>query len=191
MGMTTLKRKQLRHISENWTVFVAMLSIYGLAFSSCSMTCRRPIRLQFQWLLHAYHQIQVEEDGRILHVDNPPAAMDVHLLLPEEVTFHQTDRYDPEPESTQGRWQNTWHLTASTKSPDRTGQFLAVLLPYRKQQGQSLPSVESLLGRGCRGRAAETHRRIARHRGLSHRYATSRGAMRWHRKSRLRFRSRL
>ena len=110
-----------------------------------------PDAAQFQWLLHAYNQIQLEEDARILHVHNAPAAMKVHLLLPEEMTFHQTDKYDPEPESTQGRWQNTWHLTASTTSAARTGRFLAVLLPYREQQGRSLPSVESLRGEGAVG----------------------------------------
>ena len=61
----------------------------------------------FQWLLHAYQEIQVDEASRSLRITNPPAAMNVHLLLPEEVSFSQTDKYEPEPESTKGRWENT------------------------------------------------------------------------------------
>ncbi|HIE51291.1 MAG TPA: DUF4962 domain-containing protein [Armatimonadetes bacterium] len=103
----------------------------------------------FQWLLHAYDQIQVDEARRFLRIERPPAAMNVHLLLPTEVTFSQTDKYDPEPES--GRWENTWHLTASTVRPQTTVQFLSVLLPHRLGREATLPKVELLRGEGALG----------------------------------------
>jgi len=112
---------------------------------------RAPKPARFQWLLHAYHQIDVDEASRILRVKNAPAAMDVHLLLPERVSFSQTDRYDPEPESTKGRWENTWHLTAGTVSPARATQFLTVLLPHRDGQEAALPKVELVRGTGAAG----------------------------------------
>jgi hypothetical protein len=110
-----------------------------------------PEPARFQWLLHAYRQISIDEAYRILRVENAPAAMNVHLLLPDKVDFTQTDKYDPEPEPTKGRWSNTWHLTASTVTPSRTARFLAVLLPHRRGKENLLPKVEPLQGQGAVG----------------------------------------
>jgi len=110
-----------------------------------------PKPAQFQWLLHAYNRIAITEATRVLRVVNPPAAMDVHLLLPEKVSFTQTDRYEPEPESIAGDWSNTWHLTASTTEPARQARFLAVLLPYREGKEAGLPRVELIQGAGAVG----------------------------------------
>jgi hypothetical protein len=106
---------------------------------------------QFQWLLHAHNRIDISESDRLLRVTNSPAAMDVHLLLPEALKFTQTDEYDPEPEPTKGSWVNTWHLTASTATPSRDAYFLAVLLPHREGAEDELPSVELLRGAGSVG----------------------------------------
>jgi hypothetical protein len=110
-----------------------------------------PRSARFQWLLHAYNRIQTSEGSRVLHVVNAPAAMDVHLLLPEDVSLGQTDKYEPEPESTAGRWSNTWHLTASTVAPAPTAQFLAVLLVCRDGKQSALPCVKLLRGSGAVG----------------------------------------
>ncbi|MBC8874114.1 MAG: DUF4962 domain-containing protein [Planctomycetes bacterium] len=112
---------------------------------------RAPEPARFQWLLHAYKQINVDETSRTLRVENAPAAMDVHLLLPDKVDFTQTDKYEPEPESTKGRWSNTWHLTASTAAPAQSAHFLAVLLPHRQGKEDTLPKVELLSGQGAVG----------------------------------------
>jgi hypothetical protein len=77
--------------------------------------------------------------------------MDVHLLLPESVEFTQTDRYDPEPESTAGQWQNTWHLTASTTQPAASQHFLAVMLVHRSDEPSDLPTIELVEGTGSLG----------------------------------------
>ncbi len=106
---------------------------------------------QFQWLLHAYRQIQVHETARVLRVENDPAAMNVHLLLPDDVEFTQTDRYQPEPEPIARQWENTWHLTASTTAPARGKQFLAVMLVHRRGQESTLPTVELVPGTGAVG----------------------------------------
>jgi hypothetical protein len=112
---------------------------------------RAPEPARFQWLLHAYKRIGVDETRRILRVENAPAAMNVHLLLPDKVDFVQTDKYDPEPESTKGRWSNTWHLTASTMTPAPSAQFLTVLLPHRQGEEDLLPRVEPVPGQGAVG----------------------------------------
>jgi len=112
---------------------------------------RAPGPARFQWLLHAYKQIDVDETTRVLRIENSPAAMNVHLLLPDKVDFTQTDKYEPEPESTKGRWLNTWHLTASTAAPARSTRFLAVLMPHRQGKEDTLPKVELLPGQGAAG----------------------------------------
>ncbi|MBI4604807.1 MAG: DUF4962 domain-containing protein [Planctomycetes bacterium] len=105
----------------------------------------------FQWLLHAYDRMRVDERGRAIRIERAPAAMDVRLLLPEEVAFAQTDRYDPAPEDAKGAWIDTWHLAASTVRPEARGRFLAVLLPHKLGGEAALPRVELLQGRGAAG----------------------------------------
>jgi hypothetical protein len=105
----------------------------------------------FQWMLHAYHQIQIDQSQGVLRVENGPAAMDVHLLLPAEVEFSQTDQYDPPPESPAGQWRNTWHLTASTIQPQAAQQFLAVMLVHRADEPAELPMVQLVEGSGALG----------------------------------------
>ena len=107
----------------------------------------------FQWLLHAYDKIKVDDQGRKLRIERAPAAMDVRLLLPEAITFLQTDKYDPEPERLKGRgeMQNTWHLTASTIQPSTSAQFLSVLMPHRLGAESKLPKIELVPGKGALG----------------------------------------
>ncbi|MGB4729078.1 MAG: DUF4962 domain-containing protein [Thermogutta sp.] len=106
---------------------------------------------QFQWLLHAYNQIKIDETRQILNITNEPAALQVHLLLPEKLEFSQTDRYDPEPEPIARDWQNTWHLTAATPAPAQRVHYLAVFLPHRVGQSATLPRVELIRGEGAVG----------------------------------------
>lgn len=110
-----------------------------------------PQPTRFQWLLHAYRKIQVDSAAGVLRVQNAPAAMKVHLLAPDDVEFTQTDRYDPEPESTAGDWKNTWHLTASTTAAAQRQQFLAVMLVHHQGEESALPQVERVSGRGAVG----------------------------------------
>lgn len=110
-----------------------------------------PQAVRFQWLLNAYARIGLSHGSQVLRITNAPAAMEVHLLLPEKVDFTQTDRYDPEPEATAGKWSNTWHLTASPTAPQRQARFLAVFLPHRAGQEKQLPRVELVQGTGAVG----------------------------------------
>jgi len=112
---------------------------------------RSPKPARFQWLLHAYNRVAIDQERRILRVENAPAAMDVHLLLPDKVDFAQTDKYDPEPETIRGACPNTWHVTAGTTAPAQSAQFLAVLLPHRQGKEDTLPKVELVEGTGAVG----------------------------------------
>jgi len=110
-----------------------------------------PKAATFQWLLHAREKIGI--DGRVLHVRRDPAAMDVHVLLPQKVRFTQTDKYDPEPEGSvgRGRYVNTWHLTAATAAPAETARFLTVFLVRRSDRKTKLPTVRLAAGKGAVG----------------------------------------
>ncbi len=106
---------------------------------------------RFQWLLHACHEMQVREGERRILVRNDPAAMEVILLEPGELTFTQTNRYMPEPELPPGSWENTWHLQAETVPRSSTGRFLAVLLVHRVGEEQNMPQVSPLIATGGSG----------------------------------------
>jgi hypothetical protein len=112
---------------------------------------RAPKPARLQWLLHAYNRIAVDDATRMLRIENDPAVMNVHLVLPEKVDFTQTDRYEPEPETVAGRWENTWHLSAGTTAPAEQAVFLAVLLPHRKGHEDRLPKVDFVPGNGAVG----------------------------------------
>ena len=114
------------------------------------LAAAKPVK--FQWLLHAYEKIGIDEQSRILHVKREPAAMEVRLLLPTNLSLSQTDRYEPEPERVKkGEIKNSWHLTASTAEAAETGQFVAVFLPHRVGGESSLPKAELVRGENCVG----------------------------------------
>ncbi|MGB2823123.1 MAG: hypothetical protein WBF17_19215, partial [Phycisphaerae bacterium] len=96
---------------------------------------------------------RIEIDGQVLRVRRDPAAMDVHLLMPEGVRLSQTDKYDPQPEAMpkRGRYSDTWHLTAGTVTPALTGQFLSVFLVHRKGAASGLAKVRVQAGTGAVG----------------------------------------
>jgi hypothetical protein len=106
----------------------------------------------FQWLLHAHDRIGI--DGPVLHVRRDPAAMDVHLLLPQQLDISQTDQYDPPPETVPEKhiqYRNTWHLTAATATAATTTQFLSTFVVYRAQGEAKPPEVRLLEGSGAVG----------------------------------------
>lgn len=105
----------------------------------------------YQWLLHAYDRINVDERNRVLDIRRDPAGMKTVLLEPADIRLSQTDRYVPEPESTVAAPKNTWHLTASTTQPATSGRFLAVLMPYRAGRDAALPHAALVRGRGAIG----------------------------------------
>jgi hypothetical protein len=106
----------------------------------------------FQWLLHAYDRIAVDETRQLLTIRREPAAMNVRLLLPADLTFSQTDQYEPAPERVKpGEIKNTWHLTAATSSPAATAQFLAVFAPYRADSEPPVTKAEPIPAKGAIG----------------------------------------
>ena len=104
----------------------------------------------FQWLLHAYEQMQIEPASQKIKVIHAPATMEVQLLRPAGLTFSQTDKYKPEPENIKGKWNDTWHLKASTTKAESSIQFLAILTPHKADQTPGL-KMELLESSGALG----------------------------------------
>ncbi|NQT87846.1 hypothetical protein HQ560_13855, partial [bacterium] len=99
----------------------------------------------FEWGLHALEQMRVDEGKRSVLVQRGKARLDARVLLPESLTFGQTDKFDPPPED--GK-PNQWHLTASTRAKATEARFLTVLRPYRAGKGDALPELRRLEGAG-------------------------------------------
>lgn len=111
-----------------------------------------PAPSTFQWLLHAYDRMDIEEPARRVRVRREPAAMEVRFLLPASLSFAQTDRYEPEPERVKrGEIKNTWHLTAGTAEAEAGMRFLTVLMPYRIGDEARLPRTDLVSADGAIG----------------------------------------
>jgi hypothetical protein len=88
----------------------------------------------FEYWLHAINEFRIKDQRNIeTKVGDVVCAIDI--LLPDGLTFTQTDQYDPNP------WPNIktreWHLTACTPTKTRTVEFVALYRPQRA--GESVP----------------------------------------------------
>lgn len=104
----------------------------------------------YQWLLHSFDKMEVS--GNRISVRRNHASLDAVVLLPENVEMSLTDKYDPEPEvvdSAPRRYKNSWHLTAATPRPHKSGCFLSVLMVAKKGNENQLPTPKVLEGNGC------------------------------------------
>ena len=108
----------------------------------------------YQWLLHAERQIAVDEAQQTVVAAGEKGACRVALLAPENLSFSQTDEFDPPAK----RWRkdrkfdmpNQWHLTASTREPAASQRFLAVIEVTR--QGEPFAArVEAVSDQGWLG----------------------------------------
>jgi hypothetical protein len=108
---------------------------------------RAPEAHRFDWLLHAANEMDVNERGRTAHVRGERAEARVSFLLPERLSFSQTDQFSVAPEAWSPRrkgekYPNQWHLTASTTEPETQARFLTVVQVCRSGQAESLPVAE-------------------------------------------------
>jgi len=105
---------------------------------------KAPQPARYQWLLHAYHNFKIGENKRLIKVQNLPAKMEIHMLLPRQLEISQTNKYTPEPELEPDTWDNTWHLVAEPLGRSSVIQFLTVLSVYRQEEESNKPLVELL-----------------------------------------------
>ena len=94
---------------------------------------------RYEFQLHALQQMTV--DSPRVTIARPKASLEVRFLAPANLTFSQTDTYNPPPELP--KYAQTWHLSAQAQ-PAKAVVFLSVLLPYRQNHQPQLPETKLL-----------------------------------------------
>ncbi|MBN1816404.1 MAG: DUF4962 domain-containing protein [Sedimentisphaerales bacterium] len=93
----------------------------------------------FEYWLHALYKMQVRDQHDIL-VKNDDVFCRIDFLAPLDLTFEQTDQYDPNPRPR--ITLREWHLTG--KTPDKQKQVEFVTLYRIGRQRQTLPHEATL-----------------------------------------------
>lgn len=100
-----------------------------------------PEPVTFEWWLHALEEMEVDDEKQEVLIRRGDARLRATFIVPEELRFTQTEKFDPPPENNA---KNQWHLTASTKTKSRKAVFAVVLMPHRA--GEAVPSVRCAVG---------------------------------------------
>ncbi len=85
----------------------------------------------FDYWLHAVNEFAVDGQDSI-RTEASDVACDIRILQPRELSFSQTDQYDPNPRERVKLRE--WHLTASTKDKARSIKFITLIRPHRKAE---------------------------------------------------------
>ena len=84
----------------------------------------------YEYWLHAINKIDVEGQHEI-QIRNDDVVCDIDFLTPLDLTFTQTDQYDPNPRPRIKLRE--WHLTAKTAEKRQKTEFVAVYWPHRAE----------------------------------------------------------
>ncbi len=92
-----------------------------------------PEAAQFQWLLHAFEQMQTDERAGTVVSARKGAALRVKLTSPLGLRFTQTDAFETPynfqtPPEYQEQRENQWHFTAATEGRAARTRILAAML---------------------------------------------------------------
>lgn len=101
-----------------------------------------PKKSTYSWLFHAYHPVEIHEDGQGFLLSAPKASLNVKLLSHVPLSYSQTDQFAV-PLDKEMDMPVQWHLTAITQEPAASGYFLAVLEPLLAGE-QSRVAVEAI-----------------------------------------------
>lgn len=92
-----------------------------------------PSPATFQWLLHAFDKMEVDEARRQVVSRRGPASLTVRLHAESPLAFSQTDQFDTpyntgNPPEYQEQMPNHWHFTAATTAKAAEQRIAAVML---------------------------------------------------------------
>lgn len=82
----------------------------------------------FEYWLHAINKIDVKNQHEIL-VRNDDVVCDIDILTPSDLTFKQTNEYDPRPRPRIK--MREWHLTGETSEKKNRMEFVTLYRPHR------------------------------------------------------------
>ncbi len=98
-----------------------------------------PTATSFEYWLHAQDKIKVMDQHHI-KVKKGKVSCDINFLYPSQLTFSQTDQYDPNPR--ERITLREWHLQALTASPEESMEIVALYRIHR--EGQAVPQKATL-----------------------------------------------
>lgn len=81
-------------------------------------------------------------DQHALAIRVEKVACKLDIVLPEGLTFVQTNQYDPTPQPKID--VREWHLEASTPQPATEMQFLLVATPWKVAEHEAVPDVRAV-----------------------------------------------
>ncbi len=84
----------------------------------------------YEYWLHAVNKFDVHDQGSIL-IQNGDVLCDIAFLTPEQLTFDQTNEYDPNPRPRIKLRE--WHLTAKTAERATRMEFVTLYRPRKAQ----------------------------------------------------------
>ena len=92
-----------------------------------------PKPAEFQWLLHAHKEFELDERQQTICSRKDPEAMTVHLFTPGGFSLSQTDEWplDPKegfPKVSRPAPAKQWHLTATTRQKSAERRIAAVMM---------------------------------------------------------------
>lgn len=82
----------------------------------------------FEYWLHTVNELKIENQHQI-QVINDDVVCDIDFLTPSDLSFEQTDQYDPNPRPRIKLRE--WHLTASTTQKKKQMEFITLYRPHR------------------------------------------------------------
>ena len=85
----------------------------------------------YEYWLHAINKMDVKDQHDIT-IKNDDVLCDVNFLAPSELTFTQTDQYDPNPRSRVKLRE--WHLTAKTQAKQKQVEFVTLYRIHREEK---------------------------------------------------------
>lgn len=89
-----------------------------------------PAASTFSWLLHTYHELEMDEPGGRIFVDADSATLTARLWSPQPLVYSQTNEFAIPLDEPMNKPEQ-WHFSATTTDATRDAHFLAVLVPSK------------------------------------------------------------
>jgi hypothetical protein len=111
----------------------------------------------YEYWLHSSEKFAIDEPSN-MQVTVDDVVCDIAALVPADLTYAQTNQYDPNP------WPEIktreWHVTAKTDSAERQREFLFLYRPHRANQVVPLDAKAQRLPSGYLLEAAVTDGKV-------------------------------
>jgi hypothetical protein len=91
---------------------------------------RASVPSTYEYWLHAINKFDIRDQQSII-TQNGDVACDIAFLTPQNLTFDQTNEYDPNPRPRIKLRE--WHVTAKTAERSEHAEFVTLYRPYRMQ----------------------------------------------------------